>query len=776
LDRQQPQNLNAIHGIVNKALASCVRQAEDWLRRAVLRADPALEPVHELVYLLPKMEHGRELWLELKDKIFPKISGERERSIAVCLEDFQDSSHIDWLKARVQENSLLGAAARRALFLLDPGRHPDPIEGEADLLGFTRGWWLLPHVNADPEVAEFFIARTVEGAEDPWDVAWTLLSGFESRISPETIDRLLDATADRLADEVTTPAEGNKDPLWGPFLFLAKVRTLRLLERFEARQGSDFELYLGRWLCERGANNERYRRHREEKAVSILERIGGEALTRVAHCWLKDGRTFWALQDALNLAVLRPDGHTAELLFEVVMREEVEGSDDHPIAQVAAIGSLLFIGRTDLATRGAMKWALKMPWDIMDLFAEHRPTAADLQPALEAIERQDVPDPNIVLTIGLGGREQDVPLIQGILEKSRPDSELALACLLALYVIGDSSDETKSTFLDHLTSPLTEHTSTLGLLQIRTPQVLAELKTRMVGLNKDQLSASDNAVFIATNLLRVEETRRDVAESLWQHLDRHRILFIVQGDLSAFAELHRPDVDDWLYDLALGEERHLDSDTQIAAIRALATRDKIRAYDAALRLTELDASSQEKVPELLLDIDFARALPWLHKRLELEEEVLMLAAIGENLYAASQADALLNWLRDPSPRVREAACIAAEVLPWDDELARTLKTLLYDTDWYVRNAANQTLNRLWHAREIDRLVDALLAEAHPTRRWCLLDIVVEAAHPGLWQRQTWVARLWGQLPLAMRQRAAEGLKKRRKEVRDELKKRKRRDS
>lgn len=166
LERQEDQDLNSIHGIVDKALAACARNADEWLRRMLRRVNPAEEPVHALVYLLPQMEHGRQLWFELKETIFAKVPAEQERCIAVCLENFRDQDHIEWLKSHVQENSHLGAAARRALFLLEPGRSPDPIEGEATLLGLARGWWLLPHINADPAVAESFIAQTVGRAEE----------------------------------------------------------------------------------------------------------------------------------------------------------------------------------------------------------------------------------------------------------------------------------------------------------------------------------------------------------------------------------------------------------------------------------------------------------------------------------------------------------------------------------------------------------------------------------------------------------------------------------
>lgn len=772
LENQDPKDLNSIHLIANKALASCVRFADEWIRRRLLEAEPFAEPVHDLVYLLPQMERGRDLWFDLRDIILAKISGQDERSVIVCMESFHDKDHLGWLKERVQVDSPVGGAARRALFLLEPGRHPDDLEFDSPTLGITRGWWLLPHLNQDQAVAESFIARVVERASDPWASAWTLLSGFESRIAPATLDLLLDATAQRLAGEVETPTDEGRDPLWGPFNFLARVRSSTLIGRFEIRRDTDFESKLEAWLCQQGANNERFHDHRAVRAVRILKRIGGSALTNVAHCWLRSGQTFWALRDAVDLAIMRPDQKTADLLFEVAMRDEVEGSD-HPFAQLAAIDALLTIGRKDLAVYGAMKWGSKTSWESIKLWSASPP--GELQPVLVELKKGDNSDPNVVMALGLGSKGEHAALILGVLRKASKGSELARHCLLALY-IGDETDEATQAFLEHVVVPETEYVCTLGLLKARTPEALTELKARLTGLKKERLSSSDNAMLIAINLLEIEETRREVAEALWESLDRHRLLFVVQGDLSAFAELRRADVDEWLYELALGEGyRHLDFGTQLGAIRALANRDPGRAFEAALRLTELDSANRDEVPALLIDIDPERALPILRQQAQQEDEILVLMAIGESLSAAGQEAVFLEWLQDLSPRVREAACIAAEVLPWSEDVVQALQRLLYDPEWDVRNAANQGLNRLWYARELGLLVEALVQESSMSRRWCLLDIMLEDGHPGLWRRQAWVTKLWPHLPLPMRQRAADRLGKRRKEVREKLKKRGRRD-
>jgi hypothetical protein len=775
LDRQEPKDLNAIHGVVDKALAACIELADEWLRNAIRQADPNSDPIDTLVYLLRQMRRGRDLWRELKEVILAKVPEAGERCIAVCLQTFRDDEHLDWLEARVNRNGLIAGAARSALHVLRPTRPLDPIRGDSPMLAFTRGWWLLPHMNADPVLAQSVVAEAVQLSEDPWRIAWSLLGGFENRIRPDTLDLLLDETARRLATELAGPGVENRDPLRGPFNFLSKVMSLELIERFEARRGSSLERDLGTWLREHGPNNARYVRHREERARGVLERISGEEVSGVADAWLREGGTFWALQEAIDLAIMRPSESTSDRLFEVAMRESVEGSE-HPIAQVQAIGALAALGRTDLAIRATMRWALKLSWKIINLLVERQPSDADLELALDAVTNTNpLPDPNAVFALGLGRRAADVPAILGILRCTPSNSDLALACLLALRVNGDSGTATTQAFIDHLRWPRTEYVCALGLLHIRTQEALAALKSRLDGLGGPSLSSSDNAVFIAVNLLDMEETRIEVATRLWETLDRDRILFVAQGNLSSFAELARAEVDEWLWNIAFGDSSYYrDFDTQVGAIRALSRRFPARSFEAALRLLELDSSDREETPELLLEVDSGQALPRLRARVRDEESVVLLTIIGENLQAAKLEASLIEWLGDSDSHLREGACIAAQVFAWSEALDRALQGLLYDLDWDVRNAANTALDRLWHAREVDRLVDTLLAESDRTRRWCLLDVALGAGYPGLQRQQPWVTKLFqGSLPLIMRQRITARLEERTKEVRSETAKRER---
>ncbi len=789
LEQQEKQSPRAIVTL-SKALAACAHRADTWVRQAIRQADPATEPVDALAYLLTKLENGRRLWFELKEILIGKISEKRQRSIATCLEWFHDDQHIDWLEARVnRQDDFLGAAARQALFVLRPGRPPDPV---ADEFWKRRSymapvWWLLLHLNADSVEAVHLIAAKVATSEDPWEGAWPLSDSFENRIPEETLDRLLDATAMRLAEELAQPSEDG-DRLRAPCSFLARIRSLSLIGRFEARRGTEFENNLVHWLCERGTYDEgivTVRNLTGGGALGVLERIGGEGLTRVAHHYLRNDCGFWQLMEAIELAVVWPDGETADLLFEVAMSEEVKGQRDAvitygdrpplPVAQVAAVGALVTIRRLDLALRAAMIWGLDLSEKVAGLVAEHRPTEDDLKAVMEALRTPDGPDPGAVFALGLARREEDVPRVHEILRSSPKASELSRACLIALLQIGDRSPATIQAFLDHLAVPETEYPSWLGLLEIRTPEALdaalTALNDRLGDLERDELGSS--AVLMARNLLKIEEVRSEVAEYLWSRLDRGLIMFVTLGELDAFAELDRQDVQEWIEDLAF-EDYWMDFGARQGAIRALARRDPGRAFAAARLLTAPDAPHRPDAPALLLEIDTDRALPLLREWVEDEDSVLLVATVGEALHLAGELPAFLGWLEDPSPRLREGACIAAEVLPWSEPLAAVLRQRLYDEAWSVRVAANQALDRIWHAREIDRLVEAIVAEPDNTRRWCLLEVTLEGGHPGLagpYRQQPWVARLFEHLPLAMRQRIVERLEQRRKKLRDDLKKR-----
>lgn len=771
LEADEPKRYNDIYCAVDGALTSCGRLEGSWIRQRIRSADPSREPVHELVYLLPQVSDGKALWFELKEIIFNKVSSEKERCIAVCIESFRDSSHLDWLKERIHSEGTLSGAARRALLLLEPGRRPDPIEDELQDAAYTRGWWLRPHLNTDAAAAEALIAETIARAGDPWQITWSLLSGFESRIAPDTLDRLLDSAAELFAAAGHSTDEETLY-LSAPLVFLGNVKSLRLLDRFAARRGSSLEQHIVRWFRRCSIDDQGYHDFHEGHALRILKRISGEGLTEVGNYLLRCCEQTWSLLMAIEVAVMRPDEETVRLLADLASRDQLD--DSHvPVAQWSAIGALVELGRSDIAIEAVLRWGQQLTWTVVNRFRERRPTLLDLAPALRFLRADSAPVPTAVIALGLGGHREHVPVVRDILQRAAGGSDLARACVLALCTSGDRTAETVTALASQISFAETEWAVAEALLTIGTSEALAVLMSWLEQLGGERLAGSTHAQAVARALLLRDETGVAAAKLLWQSVKREKLTFVAGRYLGAFAALRNPAIDNWLYELAFSEVGFFDDGARLGAISVLSDRDPTRAFRAARQLREAGGADPGEILGLLLKIDQEQSLRLFREELERGNEILAMAAIGEHVYAEGHSARILEWLADPVATVREGACIACEFLPWGDELAWKIRDLLYDDDWDVRNAANVALDCLWHAREIDRIVDRIVEERDKVRQWCLLDITFEEGYPGLWKRQPWVAKLGDHLPLTMRQLMRDKLKKRRKEVREGLKKRKR---
>ncbi|NJL27431.1 MAG: hypothetical protein HC897_05820 [Thermoanaerobaculia bacterium] len=462
----EPKRYNDIYYAVDEALASCGRLDGDWLRRRLRAEGFSREPVQVLVYLLPQIEQGRALWFELKEAIFAKVCKEHERCIAVCLESFRDTGHLDWLKARVNSEGTLGGAARRALFLLEKGRQPEPIEANLQDAAFTSGWWLLPHVNSNAAAVEELIAETIRRAEDPWAIAWSLLNGFESRVSAETLDLLLDSAAKQFDAAASDPG-ADTPALRAPLNFLAKVRSQQLLERFALRRGTSLEKHIVRWFCLRQTDEDSYHDFYEGYALRILKRVSGEGLTAIGKHLLQTSRVTWMLLLAIEIVVMRPDEECVRLLGDLAVRDRVDDSKT-PIVQRSAIGALVELGRLDLANQGVLRWGERLSWSVVHRFRERKPTRGELGLVPGRFAAPESAEPAAVIAAGLGGYEEHLASVREILRKSEGGSDLARACVLALSVSGDDSSETVLALADQIMFPETEWAAAEALIRIGT--------------------------------------------------------------------------------------------------------------------------------------------------------------------------------------------------------------------------------------------------------------------------------------------------------------------
>lgn len=736
---------------VDEALGCCVSSAPDWLERAIRAADSAADPVHTLVYLIPKVERGEELWQRIKQVAFEKVVSVRERSLAVCIAYFLDREEVSWLLERVNKSGdMLAAMARKGLYLLAPEGTFRPIDPEEEFdLAFARSWWLPPLQSEYPQKTAQLLLETIQASENPWHAAM-FYDGREDWMSEELLEHLLDTTNELLSQELAEPGPENTDPLYRPFSRLRAISHPDLLKLFWKRRGTALERNLTTWLIREGPTDERGRRLTPEAGLSVLRKIAGDGIFEVANSYLETAATYWGRDEAFDLAMRASDERTIELLTQIGFQEQEHpiSSGTYPLDQREALEVLTDWGRYETVVRGIVRWGMRLPPDFDERLGGHTLSDEELAPALESLALVPVP-PGAILALGMCRRPEMEEAILSLLGRMAPESQQALACLLALEMLDARSEASEEAFRRALEIP--DHR------------------------------------FVARRSLDRFEARRATAESLveaarrvWER--RHELWRLLrEGEsLETLAYLDNEEVREYLREKALSEaswggepEAHFD------AVRALVKLDPESAFEAARHQIARGSKRHRRLyPKPLLETNPARAVEDLVNLLKKDADFVLLAAIGEALDQTSNRRFLLQWLGDPDPRLRQGACFAAESMRWSQDLDDALFALRRDEDWDTREAAWQALEAVRLQKEVNRLVAAFRVETDRARRWSLLDAALDLGHPGVvrgYGRFGWFLALQETegLPYSMREYARERLEKRREALVKELEKRER---
>jgi hypothetical protein len=747
----------SIHDVVqvDHALGRCVRSSPAWLEQAILKADAAREPVHTLVFLIPKVEDGESLWRRIKRVAFEKVRPEHYRSLAVCVAHFQDQEEIAWLKEQVNRpNSLAAPMARKGLYLLSPEDAFQPIEPEALLeLELCRSWWLPPLQLEYPQETARLLLQTIRAAQEPWRAAG-FFDGRENWMSREILDLLLDATNDLVVQQLSGPELDDRDPLYRPFRRLGEIARLGLLETLWERSGGAFEKNLTAWLIREGPENDRGRRLTPEAGLAVLAKLSGPGIAQVANSYLERAANHWGRYDAFNLALRASDEKTIDLLRRVAFMEEEHPiisrtRETYPLDQREALQVLAALGHDDIVVEGVVRWGLLLPPDFSEYLDGRILDDTKLKAAFESLVLDPIP-PGAILALGMSGRSEMAPRILSVLSKLERESPQALACIIALEILEDQSEETENAFRRALDIP--DH-----------HEIAQRAFDALTGLRSKQ----------------TEEGRIEEAKLIWEKRNDWRFLFDQGEDLELLAYLAgNEEVRSFLSELAASESAPgRQASAHFAAIRALRKIDPASAFDAALIQIERGPEGYRKeYPKLLVEVDPARAERALSDLLRKSEDFNLIYAIGEALDRTAQRPMLLQWLGNPDPKLREGACFAAEAMRWGGDLDQALFALRRAKEWDVWEAAWAALEKLRLQKEVDNLVEAFHQETNRARCWCLLDAALDLGHPGVvagYGRFGWFAELNRErLPYVMRKYALERLEKRREDLVKKLKDRK----
>jgi len=758
------------------ALKAGVRLDRQWLEGRIAGAEPSREPVHDLAYLLATLDNAADMWQKCKPILFEKVPSARARSLAVNIYVHRDATEVEWLGRQVgRSEDLIGASAFRALARIDPDTAVDHLHELPERhIAATRDWCFAELLARRPEATLSRFCRIMEEHPRPADLAHVFY-GHESALDERTLDLLLDDLERILDADLAGRTPANQAPVWGLCNLLANVHCLRLLGSFEKQRGTSLEEKLTAWLLKRGARTGLCGDPEAQAALDVLYRFGGRGFPQVVNAYIEADNQYGRL-DGIGLAVERPDDRTVANLVRISLQDEL-WDGKHPVEQEDATKALAALGRHKEVVDSMLKWGLHTLTVVTDRrIAEAAVEDPIIEMCLDAISRRCDPPAGALLALGVYGSTKRAEQIRRVVSGCSPDSEVAKAGVIALGLLQDQSQEAVDLIAGHLVIPDHRYVAIVALLRIANDpasEALAENLQRHYQIE------------LALDLMRRPSTRERAAELTRVHLslaepfhwaqavdqlvryvdDNHLLVSLV--DQSRLLE--------HLHDVAFAEEGSgWFTGSKANAISGLARFDPKTAYLAALKaLRNPTSHDREYYPYILVEIDIDEAIPALLTQAAEEEATRVVWAIGRALAAVEPSGVIADWLASPDAKQRLAACRVCARLRPTPPILLTLQHCLDDADVRVAGAAREALGLLQLSQETERLVNAIRAEQDASRRWVLLDSLVDVGDPGDKHRPWpyWARQVGENLPYLMQVYVADKLEKRRKEVAEEAEKR-----
>ncbi len=754
------------------ALKACVPLDAVWLERAVLGADPAKVPVHDLAYLV-SFVNDIGLWGRCKPLLMAKVDADHERSLARCIRKFRDEDELAWLECRVgKKKDSVGSVALRALAAMAPCLALAAL-GRLDehSLYLTRSWCFAAlHQRLPIEVMERFTI-TLRAHECPWRYA-LVLQEREDLIDPATFDFLLDHLASRFAETALSGQPGGLSSECARGLeFINAVSRPVLLACIRRRRESSLERRIVEWMLAVGPQHGQVKEHEKHEGLDALARIGGEGFSRVLEDWLGRGDWF-ARMHALELARRRASPRTFELLSGLAVTDEPKDESDRSVINGYAAAALAALHQWRPVLQYYLKVGLNCLTVIEDCHALIDPPLHDELPpeVLTALREEGDLTPGAILCVAFANRRDLLPAIRRALEHADTDSETAGAGLVALEWLRDDDPSAVSLVVRHLGGRYRHHAIN-AILARRDEAAMKELADDL-RRNPDMSLA-----FILAN----SPSGRDVGIKTLLRLAECQSSFRWQSGLSKVARkldtvLFRefancPNI------LALSEEVGYGPyeaskipGEKAAALRILGIRDPEPSVRLALeRLKDPETPDGESYVQVVSALCPSEAAKHFLAALLLNPPGRVVQAIGRELGRLGATEMVRQWFHDELPAKRIAACSVVGFLPQAEEWDLEVLLLADDSNSDVSDAALVAGDSLRRARITADLLISIANELDLSHRWVLLDSLINVGDPyGGGTIPPWSEAVQKFLEPAMATHLSEQLKKRRKKLKEDL--------
>lgn len=742
-----------------RALMAAVRQNPEWIRRAVHTAESS-EELQTLSWFVSMLgdERGAALWRELKPVFLNACGAKGARGALQCIDRYSDTGEVETLVGWIAAgDNFVPAEALAALAALDGARAFAFVENEPlDQVETLSAFWLPPLFLHDNERTHAAIRKRFEEfaisaatlhwhfrGDDQIDAA--LIGSLIARLTPMIADHLKGEKRDRPPVPIEHLLE-----------ILGAVNSCAGLARLRSEESSEFADSLvalaARYTPHDSSTLDRW----FVRAIQqVLLRIGGEPLSRFVLLQLRNPGD--SPRADIRSAVCAPSEQAVRLLIALVEQAK-EDDDRNGTRSMDALDALASLGKRETVVRLIEKHP-KLPYVSNDLFN----LLIDIDPVgdeqLENLLNGDTSDITArrrrLWLLGFSGRADVIPrLVEELESESNDDVRTSFFAALRRLTNATTSVDT---VLKIGFSNEPEEVATL-LLRIGTDEALNTLAAL---LEREATTLSDDLVERAARLV-TEHQRLELAPAVWRFVKTRPRRFFISTELLYDAVGHLEDgaVLDFLHKEAFAPR----AKASAGAIRGLSHQRPEVAFEAAqAALASLEAN-REVYPDLLMDIDPARAPGVLCNQLLRERTHRVRLYICRALRRAQSDPALQQRVTDmiasSDAYERASGCqVAGWFEDFQDEALRALA--LREADSMVRAFALAAVLMHEHHRRVAELL-AEFAKTTGSYSWALLQAILDTGNPLLLTHSDDL--LWLRAALASRSRgmiryASERLKK-----------------
>ena len=736
LDNTENNDRHWIYEQSHSALVACVKGQTAWIIHKIEQASGD-EPVSELGFLLAnsKIDVSLEQWQNIKQPLKNKLTNEKSRCLARCIQRFNDQAEIEYLESLLNiEQDLVRETTFSVLADIAPLKALSKMKEMEGHLYYTRGWWLpimLQHI--PNETRSTLYDMMLEKSDNPVSIA-LVYQGREDDMDAKTVDLLLDSLTSLLDKHFDEFVSNTRHGYYNSKM-LSDVNKLELLERFEFKQGGYLEELLVKLCCAWG-ENPKINWHEWINLTNILCKIGGEGITTISN-HLLSSEDLSVRKHGLFLSLIAPNAQTKALLVSIAEKDQDTSQGQIKHEKHTCIYQLFALNESKEALVQFFNYEYDFGWhDLSTLRTHLRPMpdeavdiilnfidSAGLKTRLKAIK-----------ALGMSGRTDHQNRLVEILKKHSTCSETVNAIMFSLIQLQYGGDEIIPLLESCVHNGIAPHYACQYLMKRGYESSFQVLFEFLNNSASNQFHDKEYKLDIALELMENPAWRHVVTKYIFDGISELRVYKYRPKFLEVIGDLNTKEARDLLYEEAYPENYVFHGvQHRLSAIRGLSRIDVVEAFNAALKLLSENGEGKLQVPELLIEIDRDRAVSLLISHLIEEKDILTRQSICTVVRYDFLSPVLhqINAMMQSSDTRHRLAAI--EIAAW--QTGNLMHELLHelaiqDPDSRVRTAARNALQRHHAVDEIFALMDAY-PQATGSRKWSMLDSMINLGEPTL---------------------------------------------